>query len=101
MHAMHLFAALSSSTITAHVLLVALMCLQTVHAIPFGRAAAGSVSDSELCRTLRPKHLFYNRVPKAASTSLKTLAADRAQSLGYFYVSSTNYKERRTFVSRG
>lgn len=46
------------------------------------------------CRKVDAQHLLYNRVPKAASTSLKTLAANRAEALRFLYVSSRVYNDR-------
>lgn len=46
------------------------------------------------CRPQSPPAVFYNRVPKAASTSLKTLAGMRAKALDYLYVSSRVYNDR-------
>ena len=53
---------------------------------------------AEQCSEVAATHVLYNRVPKAASTSLKTLAANRAQNLQYLYVSSRVYNDRGAWV---
>ncbi|EDQ91213.1 uncharacterized protein MONBRDRAFT_15088 [Monosiga brevicollis MX1] len=54
-------------------------------------------ANPDTCVALNPHSVFYNRVPKAASTSLKTLASQRAHKNGYIHISSTVYNDRGFF----
>jgi hypothetical protein len=54
-----------------------------------------AIAESQAqCRKIEAQHVLYNRVPKAASTSLKTLAANRAEALAFLYVSSRVFNDR-------
>eukprot|EP00045_Choanoeca_perplexa_P012674 m.139685 g.139685 ORF g.139685 m.139685 type:complete len:254 (-) comp16094_c0_seq5:2175-2936(-) len=54
-------------------------------------------ANPDECIPFHPNSVFYNRVPKAASTSLKTLASNRSIANGYLHISSRVYNDRGFF----